>query len=45
MVCKARRKPSMTLFDGLERRFSREDHSVDPIEPGRPAKAVSTSTL
>jgi hypothetical protein len=34
-----------SLFDGLKRRFSREDHSIDPIEPGRPAAAVSTSTL
>jgi hypothetical protein len=25
-----------SLFDGLKRRFSCEDHSIDPIEPGRP---------
>jgi len=28
-----------------QRRFSREDPGIDPIEPGRPAEAVSTSTL
>ncbi|HJQ91148.1 MAG TPA: hypothetical protein VJ950_05530 [Acidimicrobiia bacterium] len=31
-----------SLFDGRKRRFSREDHGIDPIEPGRPAEAVST---
>ena len=33
-----------SLFDGLKSRFSRGDDGIDPVEPGRPAEAVSTST-
>jgi len=33
-----------SLFDGLKGRFSREDKGTDPVEPGRPAKAVPVTS-
>ncbi len=33
-----------SLFDGLKSRFGRRDDGIDPVEPGRPAEAISTST-